>query len=98
MAAYVIFTREGTTDEQELKRYSELALPTLNNRPVTPLAFYGALDVLEGPAFEGAVVLQFPSVSEARSWYNSPEYQAAAVHRRHGAAYRVFIVEGSLPA
>jgi uncharacterized protein (DUF1330 family) len=96
MAAYVIFTREGTIDEQELKRYSELALPTLTNRPVTPLAFYGALDVLEGPAFEGAVVLQFPSMSDA--WYNSPEYQAAALHRRQGAAYRVFIVEGSSPA
>jgi uncharacterized protein (DUF1330 family) len=75
MAAYVIFMREKTTDEQELKLYSELALPTLSNRPATPLAFYGALDVLEGPAFEGA-----------------------ALHRRQGASYRVFIVEGSSPA
>jgi uncharacterized protein (DUF1330 family) len=98
MAAYVIFMRETTTNEQELKTYSGLALPTLANRPVTPLAFYGALDVLEGPAFEGAVVFQFPSVSEARSWYNSPDYQAAAQHRKAGATYRVFIVEGSLPA
>ena len=97
MPAYVIFMRESTTDEQEMKRYSELALPTLANRAVSPLAFYGALDVLEGPAFEGAVVLQFPSVSEARSWYDSPEYQAAALHRKQGSSFRVFIVEGSLP-
>ena len=95
MPAYIIFMREITTDEQELKRYSELARPTLANRPVTPLAFYGALDILEGPAFEGAVVFQFPSMNEARSWYDSPEYQAAAQHRKNGSTYRVFIVEGS---
>jgi uncharacterized protein (DUF1330 family) len=98
MAAYVVFIREVTKDEQELKRYAELALPTLANHPVTPLAFYGALDVLEGPAFEGAVVLQFPSVSEARSWYDSPDYQAAALHRKQGSTYRVFVVEGSSPS
>jgi hypothetical protein len=65
MAAYVIFMRETTTDEQEMKRYSELALPTLTNRPVTPLAFYGALDVLEGPAFEGAVCSTMSKVNDA---------------------------------
>jgi uncharacterized protein (DUF1330 family) len=95
MAAYVIFVREHTTNEQELKTYTELALPTLSGRPVTPRAFYGALDVLEGPTFEGAVILEFPSTAEARDWYDSPAYQAAVKHRHAGSTYRVFIVEGT---
>ncbi len=98
MIAYVVFMRESTTNEAELKTYSEIAPPTLKGHPGKPLAFYGPLDVLEGPAFEGAVVLEFPSIAEARAWYDSPAYQAAALHRKAGADYRVFIVDGLPPA
>jgi uncharacterized protein (DUF1330 family) len=94
MTAYVVFTRESTANQQEMETYTGLALPTLKGRPVTPRAFYGALDVLEGPPFEGAVVLEFPSMADAQAWYHSPEYQAAAKHRHAGATYRVFIVDG----
>lgn len=98
MAAYVIFIREHTSNKQELKTYEELAPLTLSGRPVTPLALYGALDVLEGPIFEGAVVLEFPSTAEAKDWYNSPAYQAAAKHRLAGSTYRAFIIEGASKA
>ncbi len=97
MAAYVIFIRQSTKDEEEMKTYAGLAGPTLDGHPVTPLVFYGALTGLEGTAPEGAVVLQFPSVREARVWYDSPAYQAAALHRKAGANYDVFIVEGVSP-
>jgi uncharacterized protein (DUF1330 family) len=95
MSAYVVFLRESTMDEQEMKTYSELAKPTLSKHPGKPLAFYGALNVLEGPDFEGAVILEFPSMDEARAWYDSPEYQAVVKHRHAGATYRVFIIEGT---
>ena len=39
MSAYVIFLRENTTDEQEMKTYSELAKPTLSRHAARPLAF-----------------------------------------------------------
>ena len=39
-------------------------------------------------------MLQFPTMEEARAWYNSPAYQAALVHRRKGADWRAFIVQG----
>ena len=97
MAAYIIFMRENTTNEDELRVYSETVRPTLAAHRVTPLAFYGALQVLEGPPFEGAVMLEFPSVTEARGWYDSPAYQAAAAHRKAGSNFRVFIVEGVQP-
>jgi uncharacterized protein (DUF1330 family) len=43
---------------------------------------------------EGVVVAEFPSVEEARAFYNSPAYQEAAQHRFRGAVYRGLIVEG----
>jgi uncharacterized protein (DUF1330 family) len=46
------------------------------------------------PEVEGVVVAEFPSVEEARSWYDSPAYQEAAQHRFRGAVYRGVIVEG----
>jgi uncharacterized protein (DUF1330 family) len=42
-------------------------------------------------------MLEFPTVQEAKAWYCSPEYQAAAIHRKASAIYRVFIVEGFPP-
>ncbi len=62
--------------------------------PLKPLALYGKFEVLEGPAIEGAVILEFPTVAAAKTYYNSPAYQDAVKHRFLGADYRVFIVEG----
>jgi uncharacterized protein (DUF1330 family) len=95
MAAYVIFIRERTTDQAELDRYAEKARATREGHPRKALAFYGTLDILEGDGFEAAAVLEFPSMEAARGWYDSPEYQAAAIHRKAGSDYRVFIVDGA---
>jgi uncharacterized protein (DUF1330 family) len=94
MPAFVVFIRESTSNAAEMEVYGNLALPTLAGRPARPRAFYGKLEVLEGPMFEGAVILEFSSADEARSWYQSPEYQAAAEHRRSASHFRIFIVEG----
>jgi uncharacterized protein (DUF1330 family) len=39
-------------------------------------------------------IAEFPSVEEARQWYESPAYQAAVQHRFKGAIHRGLIVEG----
>ncbi|MGF2942933.1 DUF1330 domain-containing protein [Enterococcus xiangfangensis] len=49
---------------------------------------------MEGPKVDGAVILQFPSMTTAREAYDDPVYQAAVKHRLKGADYRVFIVDG----
>ena len=67
MPAYAVLLREKTIDAKEMETYSSLARQTLNQRPAKPLAFYGMLEVLEGPAFEGAVILEFVSMIEARA-------------------------------
>jgi uncharacterized protein (DUF1330 family) len=94
MVAYVVFTREKMRNPEEYERYREKARPAAEGHPLKPLALYGRCETLEGPAIEGAVVLEFPSIEAAKTYYNSPAYQDAVKHRFLGADYRVFIVEG----
>jgi len=99
MAAYIIFIREEEVrDEEALARYS--ASNRANTKPwmeqfsIKPLAVYGALEALEGDAADGVVLLEFPTMQDARAWYESPEYQAAIADRNKAAQYRAIIFEG----
>jgi uncharacterized protein (DUF1330 family) len=94
MAAYGIFIRESTQDQAELDVYSQMAGATLEGHPVKVLAAYGRQEVLEGPAVEGVVIVEFPSIEAAREWYDSPAYRVAREHRFKGATYGAVIVEG----
>lgn len=94
MSAYVVFIREKTLDQAELEKYWETVKESLEGRPLKVLAAYGKHTVLEGPEVEGVVIAEFPTLEEARAWYDSPAYQNAAQHRYRGAVYRGLIVEG----
>jgi len=94
MVAYVVFTREKMRNREAYERYREMSRPVSASHPLKPLALYGNHDVLEGPAIEGAVILEFPSMEAARAYYHSAAYQEAVKHRFLAADYRVFIVEG----
>ena len=94
MAAYIVFMREKTLDRAELEEYWKRVEATMEGRPLKPLAAYGRHVTLEGPDVEGVVIAEFPSLEEARDWYESPAYQEAAEHRHRGAVYRGLIVEG----
>jgi len=94
MSAYVIFIRDKITNPEEFAIYGEKAGKARGDHPVTPLAFYGELETLEGPEADGVVVLEFPTVEAAHGWYDSPEYQEAKAHRLKGAEYRVVLVQG----
>lgn len=99
MAAYMIFTREEPIfDQTEMDAYSASnrsnAAHFVEKYGIKPIAVYGALETFEGAAPDGVIILEFPNVDDARAWYNSPEYQAAAEHRKRGANYRAILVEG----
>lgn len=94
MSAYVVMIRERVSDPAEKDSYARLAPLAREGHDIERLAFYGALDTLEGAATDGVVITRFPSMEDARRWYDSAAYQAARVHRQRGADYRVFIVEG----
>ncbi|MGG0425875.1 DUF1330 domain-containing protein [Priestia megaterium] len=94
MSAYMVYVRDRIIDPAELKKYEgESAKIPASNGP-RPLAFYGAVKTLEGPTVDGAVILEFPTVADAKAAYDDPNYQAIIKHRLKGAEYRVFIVDG----
>ena len=94
MAAYAVFIRESTRDPSELAIYLQQAGATLAGHPVQVLAAYGRQEVLEGPKVEGVVILEFPSLDEAKAWYDSPAYREVREHRFRGADYRAVLVAG----
>lgn len=94
MTAYLIFTRLSIQDQAEMDAYNKLVPGALAGHPATSLVRYGAFEVLEGEPIEGIVVLSFPTAADARTFYNSPAYQAALPHRLAGATYNAVLVEG----
>jgi uncharacterized protein (DUF1330 family) len=94
MSAYVILIREQTTDENELRIYRDKGPAAAAGHSLKRHVAYGPFETLEGPEPEGLVVLEFPTVADAKAWYGSPAYQDALVHRQAGSISRAFIVEG----
>jgi uncharacterized protein (DUF1330 family) len=94
MVAYVVFIREKMRNREEYELYREKSRPVNASHPLKPLALYGKHEMLEGAAIEGAVILEFPTVEAAKTYYYSDGYQDAVKHRFLAADYRVFIVEG----
>ena len=54
-----------------------------------------AFEALEGePAFSRLVVVEFPTVEAARSFYDDPNYQRIIAHRTDNAQGTLIIAEG----
>ena len=94
MTAYVIFIRNAITDAEEMATYGQKAAGARGDHPMTPLAFYGPVETLEGDKADGVVLISVPTMDAAKAWYNSPAYQEALPHRLKGADYRVILAEG----
>jgi len=97
MPAYLIITRVRTRDPAELEQYAKQAPRFLKGFTIRFLARFGKCEVREGPVVESAAILEFPSMKEARTWYESPAYQEASQHRFKGGDYSAIIVEGVTP-
>ena len=95
MSAYIVFIRRGIRDPEELAVYSAAARPTLAGQPITSITAYGPHEVLEGPPIHGVAMVKFPTVEEAKAWYNGEGYTKARQHRLRAAEYEVFLAEGN---
>lgn len=94
MTAYIVMIRDRLIDADAMAEYARLAPKARKTNPAKLLAFYGTLEVLEGPETDGVVVLEFDDMAAARRWYGSSAYQEALPHRLRGADYRVLLVDG----
>ena len=94
MAAYVI-VEVSVTDPAIYEEYRKLT-------PGSIAAFNGKFRARGGEVFslegdwnpERIVVVEFPSVEQAREWWNSESYSKARAIRQRSAETNMIIVEG----
>lgn len=94
MKAYWI-AHVSVTDPEAYKGYQALAPAAFAAHGARFLARGGAHEVLEGPALDRHVVIEFPSLAAAKACYASAEYQSARALRIKAATAHVVIVEGT---
>lgn len=95
MPAFLIVYRESAVrDPEAMQQYHLKARAVGGDFRLTPRVVEGAVTALEGDPPEGAIMLESPTVEDAKAWYQSSGYQAALPHRKQAADYRVIIVEG----
>lgn len=94
MAAYVIVDVEIQNTEGYAE-YRKLSGPSVEQ--------YGGRFIVRGGAVERAegewqpkriVVIEFPSMDQIRTWYDSPEYTEARRVRQAAAEFQMIFVEG----
>ncbi len=98
MVAYVINDME-VTDPQLLDEYKKLSPATVVQYGGRFLARGGQMETLEGTwSPKRLVILEFPSVAQAKAWVNSPEYAPARRVRQKASRSNIIVVEGVPPA
>ena len=95
MTAYVIVDIE-VTDPEGYKEYAKMAPETVNLYGGKYIARGGHNETLEGDwQAKRLVILEFPSVEQAKRWVNSPEYAPARKLRHQYARSNMVVVEGT---
>ncbi len=90
MAAYII-VRMHVTDMEQYKEYTKAAPDVVAQYGGRFIVRGGATVTLEGPEEKDRiVVLEFPSLDQAKAFYGSEEY-TAAIKLREGAVTAQFI-------
>ncbi len=94
MTAYAI-VRVTVTDPERYAAYMALSPGAIEAYGGRFVARGGATEVLEGePEDRRIVLVEFPSMEAARTFYDSPEYREARAARDGAAVMEMLIVEG----
>lgn len=94
MPAYVIVDVQ-VHDPEGYAEYRQLSGASVEQYGGQFLVRGGAVEVVEGDWQPGRfVVIQFPSMEQAKTWYNSPEYTTARAIRQRYSTGKLMFVEG----
>jgi uncharacterized protein (DUF1330 family) len=95
MTAYVIVDIE-VTDPEGYKEYVKLAPEAVKLYGGKYIARGGPNETLEGDWHANRlVILEFPSMQQAKAWLDSPEYAPARAMRHQYARSNMVVVEGT---
>jgi uncharacterized protein (DUF1330 family) len=76
--AYVISAVDGFMDESTVKRYAELAGPAIEHFGGRFIVSNTEPVFVEGESSSNQLsMVEFPSMEDAKAWYDSPEYAEA---------------------
>jgi uncharacterized protein (DUF1330 family) len=94
MPAYVI-ALEVIEDRKEFDKYRAGVHDILNKYNGEIIVSNENFEVIEGEwPYTKTVVIRFPSVEDAKRWYEAPEYQHVAQHRFRSTKTNLIIIEG----
>ncbi len=95
MAAYVISDLH-IEDASLLQDYVRLVPPVIEKYGGRYIVRRGGLRVIEGHWARGdLVIVEFPTATQAMTWYESPEYQDLKTRTFRGASRNLILVEGT---
>lgn len=94
MPAYLI-ARIHVTDPEQYKQYTALTPAAIANHGGRFVVRGGPVTNLEGPAEnDRVVVIEFPSMERAKTFWSSPEYEHAKSKRRGAATGQFILIDG----
>ena len=93
MAAYLVANIE-VTDAAGYDDYRKGVAATIEQYGGRFLVRGGATEALEGAPPKRVVVLEFPSLEQAKRWWDSPEYRPLRDLRRRASRGDLFLVSG----
>ena len=94
MAAYLI-ARVEVTNPEAYENYKKLAAEAIAKYEGRYLARGGNMETLEGDEeWRRVVIVVFPTLEQAKTFYNSPEYAEAKAAREGAARGQFVIVDG----
>ena len=93
MTAYMMAELE-VTDPEAYAAYSRVAVPTIQRFGGQVLAASDAVAPLEGEPARRMILIAFASEAQARTFYESAEYQTQQAMRARAARSRLLLVPG----
>lgn len=97
MTAYAFAHLRNVPIHADVLEYMERIQDTLTPFGGRFIVHNGAIDVLEGNWPGDVVIIEFPDMTKARSWYDSSTYQDIKPLRTRHIAGEVILVEGVEP-
>ena len=98
MSVYVIVQGKGE-NQGLLDQYVAKAGSTIKSHQGRTIAFDGDPEVVEGKIeYPRTVIVEFPSMTAFRAWYDSPEYQEILPLRLKSAPGTLIVAKGFPPS
>ena len=95
MSAYAVAVIQETRFGPEIKEYLEKIDATLFPYSGKFRVHGGPYETLEGSCPADLVIIEFPTMSQAKQWYESAAYQAIKPFRANNTEGALFLVEGA---